>query len=283
MKLKFNDRINGIPCVVTVETGKNAKVLSVKGIDVFPDAITEIYESECSRNCSLYREYSENERAKFFRGRPITVDPREELKKLYSEWDYSYKNGTSDPNWCDGTGLNNIRRNIEIYKEFISQLCLEEEYPPCYYDDLPKLVSSDYMANKDALIETGQEYAKRLEKEPFFKEVILVANRTEPLYKAMCRADKWGSLRNIHWKAKFPEIFRDICNGTKLHNLKMFRKTYECIVEDLKNCLAQAIEDEKKMDVRDCMFTADEDENEDATLEECRAWHQMTLFDFITV
>lgn len=273
MIMKFKDCINGNKCIVTIDAGKKSKLIKLEGIESLPEAIWCIYERECSKNHTIYHEYSESERSNFFRGRCLSGDLREELIKAYSDWSYCYENGTFDPNWCDGTGLNMIRDRIEMLKAAVSELCVEAEYPECFYKELPPMVDSTYLANKEELKKTGCEYADRLEKEPFFKEIKEVAERTQELYKKMCSADKWGALRNIHWMANLPEIYREICNKDELLNLpklKQFRKDYLSIVANLKQTLKEAIEMEKEKSI---------DDEEETTLE----WCQMSLFDFLTI
>ena len=41
----------------------------------------------------------------------------ENLEKAYERWDLLYKNGGSDPFWCDGTNLNLVRNHILYYRE----------------------------------------------------------------------------------------------------------------------------------------------------------------------
>lgn len=276
MEVTFNDYINGTVCSVTVNAGKKSKIVSVKGIDVLPDKIQQIYERECSTHYKYYKEYSEHERSKFFRGKCITGDPREILKKLYEKWDAYYKNGTPDPNWCDGVGLNMIRSDILLYKNLILELCLEEEYPECFYYEIPSLVDGKYVAHKKGLIKTGYLYAEKLEQEPLFKEIKETADRTLEYYKKMCSADKWGALRNIHWMARLPEIYRSICESNSpldLPKLKMFRKNYETLLKELKETLKKALEEEKE---KERYIEVD-------TEKITESWYQMSLFDFLTV
>ncbi len=41
----------------------------------------------------------------------------ENLEKAYERWDLLYKNGGSDPFWCDRTNLNLVRNHILYYRE----------------------------------------------------------------------------------------------------------------------------------------------------------------------
>lgn len=283
MEIAFNDTINGIPCVVTVNAGKKSKIVKVEGVEKLPEPIQKIYEKECSNAFSRYREYSENERSEFFRGRCISGDSRKELEKAYQEWENSFKNGTSDPNWCDGTGLNMIRQRIIMLKSVVQDLCLESEYPECFYQELPPQVASDYIAGKEELIKTGYLYADKLENEPILAEIKDVASRTQCLYQKMCSADKWGSLRNIHWLANLPVIYREICSSkdvTKLPKLKCFRQAYDVLLAKLKETLDRALieEKEKSFLINEEENAEDEETGDDIT----ESWCQMSIFDFLT-
>lgn len=275
MLMMFHDVIDGKKCIITVDAGKKSKIVKVEGIESVPEPIQLIYVRECSNNYMYYKEYSEHERSKFFRGKCISGDFRENLKDSYEEWGRSFKNGTADPNWCDGVGLNYIRDRIIMLKSMIQEVCLETEYPECFYKELPPLVDSTYLADKEELIHTGYLYADNLEKEPFFKEIKTVAERTQKLYEKMCSSDKWGPLRNLHWMANLPEIYRNICDNSdevlNLAKLKVFRKDYNALLMELKETLKKAIEEEKEKAVP-C-------EKLEEIIDE---WEQMSIFDFLT-
>lgn len=267
MRMKFYDCIGGNNCVITVDAGKVSKILGVEGIASIPKSIEAIYLNNCTQFYPLYREYSADERESFFRGYPISGDARINLSTAYEKWNAYIKNGSPDPFWCDGVGLNAIRKRIIFLKQLIERLCTPDEYPDCYYYDIPAEITPSYMANKDQLVETGYKYAEQLEKEPFFSDIVAVAERTASIYEKMCKGDKWGVLRNIHWMAKLPEVYRNYCDTNNLVKLKEFRKSYDTIITNLKEQLKSAIEEEKN-------------QKDDDVLTE-GIWEQLSIFEFI--
>lgn len=72
----------------------------------------------------------------------------ENLEKAYERWDLLYKNGGSDPFWCDGTNLNLVRNHILYYREQCEEVLEPKDYPEAYHKELPPVVPDDYMAKK---------------------------------------------------------------------------------------------------------------------------------------
>lgn len=61
----------------------------------------------------------------------------ENLEKAYERWDLLYKNGGSDPFWCDGTNLNLVRNHILYYREQCEEVLEPKDYPEAYHKELP--------------------------------------------------------------------------------------------------------------------------------------------------
>ena len=77
----------------------------------------------------------------------------ENLEKAYERWDLLYKNGGSDPFWCDGTNLNLVRNHILYYREQCEEVLEPKDYPEAYHKELPPVVPDDYMAKKGEIIQ----------------------------------------------------------------------------------------------------------------------------------
>ena len=60
----------------------------------------------------------------------------ENLEKAYERWDLLYKNGGSDPFWCDGTNLNLVRNHILYYREQCEEVLEPKDYPEAYHKEL---------------------------------------------------------------------------------------------------------------------------------------------------
>ena len=79
----------------------------------------------------------------------------ENLEKAYERWDLLYKNGGSDPFWCDGTNLNLVRNHILYYREQCEEVLEPKDYPEAYHKELPPVVPDDYMAKKGFCVSFG--------------------------------------------------------------------------------------------------------------------------------
>lgn len=80
----------------------------------------------------------------------------ENLEKAYERWDLLYKNGGSDPFWCDGTNLNLVRNHILYYREQCEEVLEPKDYPEAYHKELPPVVPDDYMAKKGEIMQDAQ-------------------------------------------------------------------------------------------------------------------------------
>ena len=66
MVINFNDTINGSPCIISVKTGKNSKILAVSGIVVLlpPDnfifKIGNLHPDDLQTVDGMYKKYLEN-------------------------------------------------------------------------------------------------------------------------------------------------------------------------------------------------------------------------------
>lgn len=78
-----------------------------------------------------------------------TADYAEELKKDYECWFTRWKEGWSDPNYPDGTGINGARGRIVYDKKELEKA--GGEMPEEYFRPLPPEVPESYMARPKAL------------------------------------------------------------------------------------------------------------------------------------
>ena len=86
----------------------------------------------------------------------------ENLEKAYERWDLLYKNGGSDPFWCDGTNLNLVRNHILYYREQCEEVLEPKDYPEEIMQDAQNL----YLTLTDAAgDENGPDVKSALEKE----------------------------------------------------------------------------------------------------------------------
>ena len=275
MKLELTDCINGKNVKVALNATKESKIIEVKGIERLPKEVEAIYLRNADYFHDIYGEYSKDERAKFFRGYPILNDVRKSLTELYRKWNYGYQNGTTDPNYPDGIGLNTIRKTIISEKSRMEKLCTWEEYTKEYFLEVPQLVNDNYIANEKELRKTLNTYADQLEKEPILKEIRDLAGSSKDAYRKMCRADKWGALRNIHWECNLPTIYREVAESDNLSKLKWARKTYNGIVEFLK------AEFENAKVMLNQKYDMDQDEETEEDVRTDFEWTQMNLFEWI--
>lgn len=77
-----------------------------------------------------------------------TADYAEELKKDYECWFTRWKEGWSDPNYPDGTGINGARGRIVYDKKELEKA--GGEMPEEYFRPLPPEVPESYMARPKA-------------------------------------------------------------------------------------------------------------------------------------
>lgn len=77
------------------------------------------------------------------------VDHAAELKKEYENWHTRWREGWSDPNYPDGTGLNGARGRIIREKKELEKE--SGELPEAYFRPIPPEVPENYMAQPKAL------------------------------------------------------------------------------------------------------------------------------------
>lgn len=102
----------------------------------------------------------------------------QELTNSFNRWDCIFQNGSSEPFWEDGVGLNLVRNHIISYKRDIKELVDEDiaepslfhiSFPDIYYRETPDKVSYDYMAKAEEIRQRAKEQLALYESDPNFQ------------------------------------------------------------------------------------------------------------------
>ena len=233
MKIDFKEVYHGNEITVSMDAVKEkSKIIVIKGGEL-PHEIQDIYIRNANKFAGMYNQYSKVERSRFVRGYCWQGDSRENLKKLYEQWEYRSKHGTADPNWEDGEGLNSTRKFIEVEKKIMEETFLPKEYSEEYYWDIPAPVPSNYMVDWEGLKQRALEFCDRFEQEPIFQQLKEIAEKSADKIAEMRRKDKYGGVRAIadevrmkEWVLKWSES-----DGHQRARMKQFRREYDTFLE----------------------------------------------------
>lgn len=88
------------------------------------------------------------------------------LKEYFEEWERIRENGVYDFLCTDGEVLNTMRYSIINLKKEIENNFDSTDYPEIYYRDNPPVMSEEYMANSEDIVESAQ-YNLNLFKQSF--------------------------------------------------------------------------------------------------------------------